>query len=399
MCFDDPVEATSRDERRRVEQWFRRRGFTSLLEDTAMHRSPATLARVLAAVFAATMVVLNPIGGPNVVGGFVIGSVLLLVTWVGLNLLAGRRPLTPPREAGPREKFAFVAVPTLAALLTPSVGFNDGELVLSAVQVSLLVAVGALLGQLLLLWAVTLLVRSGLVAVFPWLGRQVAVAFWSAGGALGRTIPLLLGVVALIYFTSEIWQTIGRLASWAYLGVLALFLVLTWVFIHSRHHLDLDALATFTDADELDTLLADTPLAGAAVHLPARTPLAQHHVKDLRLVATMSRVTVVSVISAAVFAFFMLLGVLAIDAAIIRVWVGGAPEVLWTLVTTRHRYDLTWEHLRVAGFLAVFSGFYFAVISRTDAALRSSLGDVAEDTVREACAARLVALARYPRGS
>lgn len=391
----------TKSELRDVERWFRRRGFTSLLEDTAMQPSPATLARAMAAVFAVILLVVNPLDTGHPWPGAAVGVLALLATWTGLNLLAGRRPFAPPREVTWRERLAFILVPTLAVLVTPAVTIDEGGLSLSPLEFSLLMVATALVPlivQVVVLWIVELLVRSGLVAVFPWLGRQVIESFVAAGAALGRTIPLLLGVVALIYFNSEIWQSIGRLASWAYLGVLGLFLALTGIFLHSRESLDLTALATFDDADELHAILADTPLADMTdVPLPARTPLAPNHVQDLRLVATLSRLTVVVVISAAVFAFFMVLGVLSINVDTVRAWGGGTPEIVWTLVTARHRYDLTWEHLRVAGFLGVFSGFYFAVVSRTDAALRDSMGDVAEDTIREACAARLVVLARFPR--
>lgn len=381
-----------------VEQWFRRRGFTALLEGTAMRRNPALLARVLTAVFVVTLLVINPLAATAPAVSLILGAVALVVTWVGLNLVARRRPLTPPREVTGREQLAFVLVPALVVLATPSIALEDGELRLSGVQVSLISTFGTLVAQLLALAVILLVVRSGLVAAFPWLGRQVAVSFLSAGVALGRTLPLLLGVVGLFYFTGEIWQSIGRLASWAYLGVLALFGALSWLFIHSRKHLDLDQLATFADPGELDAILADTPLvSGAGVDLPARTPLAPRHESDLRLVATLSRLTVVTVISAAVFAFFVLLGLLAINAETLRSWLAAPPATFWSFETTRHHYDLTWEHLRVAGFLGVFSGFYFSLVSRTDAALRESIVDTAEDAVREACAARLVALARYPR--
>ncbi|WP_232547204.1 hypothetical protein [Propioniciclava soli] len=387
------------DEAREVERWFRRRGFTALLDGTAMHRSPATLARVLTVLLAVTLLVLMPLEAPHPWIALGVGVALLLGAWVGLNLARRRRPLAPPRVVGVPERVVFVLLPALAYALTPRGGDADAGIPLSAAWLVTLLASAQVVVQLVVLAVAPLIVRSGILAVFPWLGRQVALAFLSAGVALGRTLPLLLGVVGLFYFTGEIWQSVGRLASWAYLGVLLLFGVLSWMFIHSRQHLDLTALATFDDADEIDRLLAATPLAPRAGEIvaPVRTPLGDRHEHDLRLVVTSSRVTVVTVISAAVFAFFMLLGWLAINAETVRAWIGADPAVLFSFETSRHRYDLTWEHLRVAGFLGVFAGFYYAVVSRTDAALRDSMVDTAEDTVREACAARLVALTRYPR--
>ncbi|MBK7611608.1 MAG: hypothetical protein IPJ15_10260 [Actinomycetales bacterium] len=62
-------------------------------------------------------------------------------------------------------------------------------------------------------------------------------------------------------------------------------------------------------------------------------------------------------------------------------------------------YLLCWENLRVSGFLGVFSAFYFAITSASDATLRTSLYDSAQDLVRQACAVRTYLLARPADGS
>ena len=38
-----------------------------------------------------------------------------------------------------------------------------------------------------------------------------------------RTLPLLLGVVTFIFFTGELWQSVGRLNSFGYVAVVLLF--------------------------------------------------------------------------------------------------------------------------------------------------------------------------------
>lgn len=386
-------------DRRDVAQWFRRRGFASLLEGTAMHRDPATLARTLGVLFVLSLLVLNPAsGGTDPVRLVLVGLGALVLTWVGLNLVARRRPLAPPRTVTWRERTAFVVVPALVMLTSRMEGYRDEEIELLPTEVVTLAAAGTAITQLLLLWVASVVARSGLVSAFRWLGRMVVESFLSAGAALGRTIPLLLGVVGLLYFGAEIWQSIGRLATWGYPLVLGLFVALSISFLHSHDRLDLPRLATFSDAADLDEVLSDTPLADLAdVPLPARTPLTAHHVNDLRLVATFARITVVTVISVGVFAFFVALGFVAVNADIVKAWVQGDPHVLWSLPTSGRRYDLTAEHLRVAAFLGVFAGFYFSVVSRTDPALREGVRDTAEETIREACAARLVALHAFPR--
>lgn len=362
-----------------------------------MSRPSATHARVLAGLFLVALLVMNPVASDNWALTFGVGLGAVPVTWVGLNLWGRQRPFAPPRTVTWREYTAFVAVPALTALTIPQEPYVFEGMVLLPTELALLGAAGAALSQLVLMWIASLVARSGLIAVFPWIGRQVVVAFLSAGVALGRTIPLLLGVVGLLFFTTELWQSVGRLASWAYLSVLLLFALLSLTFLHNPEHLDLGTLASFGDEAELQEILADTPLAHTpGVPLPAECPLTPSQVKDLRLVATFSRVTVVAVISLAVFAFFVFLGGLTVNAEVVKAWILDDPTILMTVETINRRYDLTLEHLRVAGFMAVFAGFYFSVVSRTDAALREGMRDTAEDTVREACAARLVALARFP---
>ncbi|MDO5535585.1 MAG: hypothetical protein Q4F65_13170, partial [Propionibacteriaceae bacterium] len=400
---DAPVDADAAPhddeaQQRLVETWFRRRGFASLLEGTAMHRDPAILARTLSVLFALTLVVINPAGvnwSPRLAIG---GVVALIVTWVGLNLWGRRRPFAPIRTVTWRERWAFVLVPSLVLLLEAVPSYEDSVIQLNWSEVAVLTVVGALIMQAVLLWVASVIVRSGLLSAFRWLGRMVVESFLTAGAALSRTIPLLLGVVGLLYFGAEIWQSIGLLPGWAYAVVLGLFVALSVNFLHAPDHFDIDTLATFDDPAELDAILDDTPLAElASVPLPARTPLAPHHVQDLRLVAMFSRVTVVTVISLGVFAFFVVLGFVAVNADVVKAWTQAAPQVLWSIALDGRTYALTAEHLRVSAFLGVFAGFYFSVVSRTDTALREGVTDTAEVTAREACAARLVALHHFPR--
>ena len=91
---------------------------------------------------------------------------------------------------------------------------------------------------------------------------------------------------------------------------------------------------------------------------------------------------------------------MTVNVEVVKPWTQ-APTIqpLWEWTTTRRTYALTWEHLRVAGFLAVFAGFYFSIVSATDAALQDGVRDTVEDEVRQACAARLVVLEHFPQSA
>ena len=63
-------------------------------------------------------------------------------------------------------------------------------------------------------------------------------------------MPLLLAFITFSYFASELWQSVGRLDSWAFLGITGLFVGLSAIFLASRHHLDLADLSSFQTREE-----------------------------------------------------------------------------------------------------------------------------------------------------
>jgi hypothetical protein len=113
------------------------------------------------------------------------------------------------------------------------------------------------------------------------------------------------------------------------------------------------------------------------------------------LVATGVQVVFVSIM---IGGFFVLFGMLAVPLPTVASWVGVATtdvDIIGTLTIAGDRYRLTVELLRVAGFLAAFSGLYFTVYVLTDATYRSEFFDEVVGEVRVALAARAVYLAAY----
>ncbi|MBC9955809.1 hypothetical protein J5M86_12320 [Yimella sp. cx-51] len=103
----------------------------------------------------------------------------------------------------------------------------------------------------------------------------------------------------------------------------------------------------------------------------------------------LSRLASAAMLATAVFPAFLVLGFLTIGPDIIKSWTKVAPHEIFGITTNGiHRHMLSWEHLKVAGFLATFSGFNFALVSASDARLREAVNDSAGDLVREASAVR-----------
>lgn len=361
-------------------------------------RRAARLARWMTVAFLLVMLFEVPSLAANVWVTVAISVGVVLVTWVLGNLVRHRRPLTPPERITWVETTVFLAVPSLAVLLVAHDPLIlDGEEI-PGPWVALAAAIVMFAGQLILFAVVNLLAYSGVMALVPWLWRRMVSSFMAGGAALGRTLPLLLGVVGFLFFTGELWQAFGGLSPWAYLLAIGLFIFMGWLFLHTRG-LDLDALARFDDDAELSRLVQGTPLQGGTVDLPAVCPLTRDQERNLRLVMVISKLTIATVVGLAVFVFFLVFGVFTVNAQVVQAWTQAQPHVLLQWGTERYAYALTLQHLRVSGFLAVFSGFYFAVVSATDPTLREGLRDNAEDDVRQACAARLVALRLYPEPS
>ena len=88
---------------------------------------------------------------------------------------------------------------------------------------------------------------------------------------------------------------------------------------------------------------------------------------------------------------WVLLGLLLVPVPVIESWAAGAEaNVLVTLSLLGRDVDLTEELLRVSGFLAAFSGLYFAVAAATDANYREEFFSEVIADVREAMAVRAV---------
>jgi hypothetical protein len=98
-------------------------------------------------------------------------------------------------------------------------------------------------------------------------------------------------------------------------------------------------------------------------------------------------------VSVMVFAFLFLFGFLVVTEPIVAGFVGAPPHVLATLDLWGRQMVVTEELLRVAGFLTVFSGFYFAVSVLTDDTYREEFLEEVVGEMRRSLAVRAVYLA------
>lgn len=206
-----------------------------------------------------------------------------------------------------------------------------------------------------------------------------------------QVVPLLLVALTLSFFSTEVWQTIGRLHGLPLLLTALLFVGLAAAFVTRHGRPDLDQLATFDDIAELRAALParlSGRLSAVSFDTGSGPPLRRRERSNLLVISVLSQVVTAAVIGLIVFAFFVLLGTLAIDRAAIVSWLGENPHLVASLHVAGHEYVLTNELLRVSAFLGVFTGFYFIVSSSTDARLRADLASGHEQHVRTCLAVR-----------
>jgi hypothetical protein len=111
---------------------------------------------------------------------------------------------------------------------------------------------------------------------------------------------------------------------------------------------------------------------------------------NLRAVTTIAQMTVAVMVGLVVFAFFIIFGTLVVSLDTVQSWSTETPQIWWQSTIAGHHYALTSEHLRVSGFLGVFSAFYFVVSASTDQALRANLTERAREHAQTCLAVRAI---------
>ena len=116
----------------------------------------------------------------------------------------------------------------------------------------------------------------------------------------------------------------------------------------------------------------------------ARAELRRGERMNLRAMTTIAQLIVAVASEVAVFAFFIVFGVLVVGLETAQSWSTVKPDIWWQATIAGHQYVLTSAHVRVSGFLGVFSAFYFVVSASTDTALRATLTETPAITCRPA---------------
>jgi hypothetical protein len=368
-----------------TERWFLKRGLPHFIADYSITRDVLTRA----VPFLTFVLLLELVNAPSedfplwlsalaIAGGFAI----LLGALVLANRARGRPTFERPRTIGPVEVAFFVLVPAVIPLA------------FDAQWRSALATIGTNLVILLLTY---LVLSYGVIPMARWAVGETVRELNAVVGLFVRALPLLVLFVTFIFLQNEAWQITASLHGPFYVIVLLVFPFVGLLFASLRLHREVSVLADFESWGVVIDRVRDTPAEPLAEitdrppHEPP--PLTRRQWGNVGLVVLFSQGLQIAFISALVFLFLVFFGVLVCTEPIVTGFVGDTPHVLATLDHWDRRMILTEELLRVSGFLAVFSGFYFGVSVLTDETYRVEFLDEVIGEVRRSLAVRTVYLA------
>jgi hypothetical protein len=368
----------------KVERWFIRRGVPHFIEDYSAVHDIFTRAAGLLTLIALVEVLLALSFSAWWANALAVlgGLALVLGGWAVLNRWRGRPPLARPTSVGRIEVVAFVLLPALV----PAVFGGDLGRAGGVVAVNL--------GLLGLIYVVT---SYGVIPISRWAVIRAARELGSTLMLFARAVPLLLLFVTFLFINAELWQVAAGLEGVTFVGTLGLLGAAGAVFLLARLPREVAGLGRFESREALMAACAGTPVAGLVAGdgpPPPQPSLSRRQWANVGLMVLFGQAVQILLVAVLVGAFLVLLGLLVMRDDVILAWTQNATTTtLGPAVTLfERRFQLTEELLRVAGFLAAFSGLYFAVTAVIDQSYREEFFEPVVDEVRQAFGVREVYL-------
>ncbi|HEX2128498.1 MAG TPA: hypothetical protein VHF58_04725 [Solirubrobacterales bacterium] len=273
--------------------------------------------------------------------------VVILAGIAAINAVQGRPVRAVPDRLGKTELAAFVVLPALLPLIF---GGQLGS------------AVATMGGNLALLAVIYAVFVYGLLAILRWVLARLAGQLASSLGLLAKAVPLLAIFILLSFTTEELWDMFGKMDPFNYFAVIALFFLLGTAFLVVRV------------PREARRLEREAGREGPGLTRAQRV--------NVGLVLFVSQGVQVLIVSLTIGLFFVVFGLLAVNGDLRTEWLTEPENVLFDFSLAGQQFELTEELLRVAGGLAAFSGFYFAVAMLTDSTYREEFLEELTDEMR-----------------
>jgi hypothetical protein len=369
-----------------TERWFLKRGLPHFIADYSPTRDVLTRAVPLFVLIFLVEVANAPSRDFPIwldIVAVAVGFGILLGAWMLANGLRGRPLLARPESIGVFEVAVFVLAP-------PAIPLLFGGQWRSALATAI--------GNLLLLVVIFLGTSYGVVPITRWAGARTARELEQVMSLLVRALPLLILFITFIFLQNEAWQITAGLHGPYYWIVLGLFVVIGVGFSVIRLPREIGQLSEFESWDVAVGRVDGTPALAlvdeATPNQRAETPpLSKRQWGNVALVFLFSQELQVMLVSAMVFVFLFVFGVLVVTEPVARGFVDAQPNVLTSFELWGRDLVITEELLRVTGFLTVFSGLYFSVTAVTDESYRKEFSGEILEEMRRSLAVRAVYLA------
>jgi hypothetical protein len=373
---------TTSADRESIERWFVRRGVPHFIDDyrattNVWTRAFPTLVVLFVAGIATELGLESEFGAglsALLVAGAIVAALALLVA---VNRVLGRGLFERPEHIGPAELVLFVGVPLAIAII---------------VERSVTGALGTIAYGLAALAVVYVATSYGVVSISRFVLGRLGDQLRLLGSITSRAVPLLLLITVAVFLTSETWQMMSRLAGVSFVATLLVFVVAGGGFLLARAPGDIAAIEQFDDWPSVRPFLADTPAANVVLPDsgdPAEPPLNRGQRTNMLVLALTTQAVQISVVASVVWAFFVLLGLVAVHPDTVTLWIGAEPDVLFEFSLGASTFALTEQLLRVAAFLAAFSGLAFTVYLVTDQTYREEFRIDVADELRQIFAVRI----------
>ncbi len=208
---------------------------------------------------------------------------------------------------------------------------------------------------------------------------------------LTRALPMLLLFITFLFINAEVWQVSASLDGGVLWGTVLFFGAAAVLFLVPRLADELDAFDDSIVSADLTAASQGTPLEAAArrlveedIDLPEEAQVSGLQMVNLVLVLVIAQAVQVLLLAVAVFAFFIVFGMVAINDSVIESWTGEVPQHLFGID------PLSEQLTQVSVFLAAFSGLYFTVYAITDEVYRREFFTVIMNELRRAVGARVI---------
>ena len=177
--------------------------------------------------------------------------------------------------------------------------------------------------------------------------REVGVMF----PLVTRALPLLLLFTTFLFINTEVWQVASSLPRYILWTAVLLFAGVAVVFLLTRLPEELDGVTE--------------RIGDGAVELTGRQRA------NLLLVLLVTQALQVLVLAIAVFGFFVVFGLVAIQPDVVEAWIGHPPTARhWSVAGFDVTLPVSNELFQVSVFLAAFAGLYFTVYAVSDQSYR-----------------------------